>query len=994
MKLFNLLTPMLLLLSFIFAPASAQIQPTNNYLGPIASDKLFTPSNLSNLQFSPNGEMVALLEYQNGRRNISFIETKSQILSKGIEYPNHTTVLEYFWLDNHHLYAKMKINRRIVPMFISITNTHQSWLTNPPRATYKKATTDGAIVGILDAQSSDVIFAQYDKNGHVEQLSVVKVPDLVAGDLSRAKPINHLLSNVNTYTYDANFNRLTALQINQEDTSVTISSRGFEDDKWQQIYYYQTPSEQQNQQQQQEIQISIQAYLTESTIAVLTNYNSDKVVVYEYDLLSQQFTQLLYEHPQYDVVKAEVNTNNNQLSSIQYYDHGKLKTEYFDNQSAQQYKSLNQAFKGLQISVVDKTASGEHYILRTSNASSIGRYYFYNNQSKEANLIAPQYTSLEHYKFGPTQTLMIDVGDDIKIEAYLTQPMDRSHNTLLVMPHGGPIGVREYNDFNPEVQYYASRGFSVLRVNFRGSAGFGQSFQQSGVGQFGQQIEQDISAAVNQVRSLYKFKHMCAMGASYGGYSSLMLAIKHPQLYDCVVGAFGIYDLPYLYNASNIDVLDEMRQSVSQIVGEYNDKLYQVSPVYLIDQIKTPVLLIAGKNDQIAHFEHTARMNLMLTTANKPVEQLYYDNTGHGHKTYWGDRHEAALTADYLMRTLKLPHLWPAQNGQNQTATEAIAADYRILNHGYAYSNNVPDDTEKAQYYGQLALKLGDMNAIFEKSLNTLSVLNLSSPTLKAEAQTAIEQLTLASDMGLAEASLSLAYNYDQGTYVTKDDNLYGHFTRLAYQQADKQKDVVSYIYMRTNLAWSLCVGMGNSKNIDRCYKLLSHEQVQKDGITLTTRIKKLLNETITDVLINHDGKLTPNELVLFRQLLIKQLNTSAQPLTINLKQCPTKSVRIDEPVIIENHKKIAICFNIARSDFNNKDKETVTVLARVTSTPKNKRLLLKQYDVLTSANRKNWRYSYVFDEIDFIDGDWTIELFDILGNPIHKQDFKAVYNP
>lgn len=145
------------------------------------------------------------------------------------------------------------------------------------------------------------------------------------------------------------------------------------------------------------------------------------------------------------------------------------------------------------------------------------------------------------------------------------------------------------------MQYYVSRGFSVLRVNFRGSAGFGKSFQQSGVGQFGQQIEQDISAAVKLVREKYAFDNMCAMGASYGGYSSMMLAIKHPDDYDCVIAAYGVYDLPYMYNASNIEIQNNFRSAVSKVVGEYNDKLYDVSPVYLIDQIKVPVHLLPAR---------------------------------------------------------------------------------------------------------------------------------------------------------------------------------------------------------------------------------------------------------------------------------------------------------------------------------------------------------------------------------------------------------------
>ena len=92
------------------------------------------------------------------------------------------------------------------------------------------------------------------------------------------------------------------------------------------------------------------------------------------------------------------------------------------------------------------------------------------------------------------------------------------------MPHGGPIGVSDARDFNPDVQYFAGAGYAVLTVNYRGSAGYGRAFLDAGKREWSEGIEDDIDAAVDRVVAdgLVDPERMCIAGASYGGYSALI----------------------------------------------------------------------------------------------------------------------------------------------------------------------------------------------------------------------------------------------------------------------------------------------------------------------------------------------------------------------------------------------------------------------------------------------------------------------------------------
>ncbi len=122
------------------------------------------------------------------------------------------------------------------------------------------------------------------------------------------------------------------------------------------------------------------------------------------------------------------------------------------------------------------------------------------------------------------------------------------------MPHGGPIGVSDTQAFSSDIQYLARMGFSVLRVNYRGSGVRGKKFEGAGERQWGRGIEDDIEAAIDFVlqKGWVDEDRICTMGSSYGGYSALMLVIRRPDSYRCAASLMGVTDIALMFNSDDV----------------------------------------------------------------------------------------------------------------------------------------------------------------------------------------------------------------------------------------------------------------------------------------------------------------------------------------------------------------------------------------------------------------------------------------------------------
>jgi dipeptidyl aminopeptidase/acylaminoacyl peptidase len=244
------------------------------------------------------------------------------------------------------------------------------------------------------------------------------------------------------------------------------------------------------------------------------------------------------------------------------------------------------------------------------------------------------------------------------ISAFLYVPFNMTRNgqnAAIVYIHGGPTA-QTMNSFNRFVQYAANQGYMVLAPNYRGSTGYGKEFQQANLFDMGGGDLQDVLAGVDWIKQTGHLdpKKIAVMGGSYGGYLSMMSVTKAPEVW-----AAGVPIVPFVNWFTEIENEDPMlQQSDLATMGDLvkNKALYEDrSPVNFIDQIKAPLLLLAGGHDPRCPKSETQQVVEAIKKRGGTVDYKIYDNEGHGFARVENQIDAYRRVADFL-----LAHVPPA----------------------------------------------------------------------------------------------------------------------------------------------------------------------------------------------------------------------------------------------------------------------------------------------------------------------------------------------
>lgn len=308
---------------------------------------------------------------------------------------------------------------------------------------------------------------------------------------------------------------------------------------------------------------------------------------------------------------------------------GGPKVQMFDEASpdAQLYLSLSQAFPKQYVDFSSATLDGKKVLFSVSSDRNPGELYLYDRDTGKARFLMRNRPWLDPEKMAEVKPIKIKSRDGMDLYGYLTIPNGKSLKSnlpLIVNPHGGPIGPRDNWGFNQEAQLFASRGYLVLQLNFRGSGGYGKAFQDMGHGEWGGKMQDDLTDATQWAikEGHADPKRICIYGGSYGGYASLMGVAKEQGLYQCAVGYVGVYDLPMMYTKGDIPESIPGRRYLQHTIGSKQADLKARSPSELAHKIKVPVFLAAGARDSRAPPEHTEAMRDALIKAGNPPEEV------------------------------------------------------------------------------------------------------------------------------------------------------------------------------------------------------------------------------------------------------------------------------------------------------------------------------------------------------------------------------------
>ncbi len=830
-------------------PASSFCEGATN---PVDGSLLFTNATYSNLRISPNGKLVSAVFKDEKQRNISLIDIEKNEFVLEIDLGLEGSLLNYYWVNDTQLI--------LIGRYKGITAFLIATILSD-KVEVKLSETQGYLVDVLAEKPNQVLIARK-KNGSSYELLVVTMQNLIDNEFDDAIEIEHDDSYVSQFFYDHYSNKIITAKYDSDSETLTIKTIPKTGGRWKTILTRKID----------DIEFSVAAILDSNYLAVLTNEKTDKVALFTYNIKEQKLEDLVYQHPKYDLKGAGYN-DEGELSYVSFEELGLTRVEYFNAITKKENIKLANTFQQHEYFLVDKDTSGNRSILKITGGDLPGEYLISDRKKNTLSRLLLSHPELEDRKLYKSKVFTTKTSDGADIEAFLTSPDSKnSLKTLLVMPHGGPIGVKDDDRFNPIVQYFVTRGFSILRVNFRGSDGFGKSFQEQGVGEFGKLIEKDISTVVDRVINESNYNHVCSMGASYGGYSAVMLAIKRPELYDCVVGGFGVYDLPLIFNHDNHISQEENREKWEAVVGKYSPELKKHSPVYFAERLKAPILLTAGVEDETAVFEHTYRFAYVLKMLNHPVETLYYENTGHNHAFWSGDRHEAAITYDFLIRTLGLNY--PSKDELSDKARFAIAEGFSIIADKYSFEDSVKNDEAKALEFYKKAAEYGEPRSNFN-----LGAHYHRGELVEKDLNKAVYYYQHAAELEYASAHRRLGRMYMEGEHFEIDWGKSKHHLEKALNLDDTEKNYMA-------LARFDCTAPKEFRNVRRCLNILNLERFNKRSKASYRKAIQSLRRVAPWIIA--ETQFSESERVEFEDILTKNLKLNEMKASIESYRAAT----------------------------------------------------------------------------------------------------------
>ena len=214
---------------------------------------------------------------------------------------------------------------------------------------------------------------------------------------------------------------------------------------------------------------------------------------------------------------------------------------------------------------------------------------------------------------------------------YVTRNMQRNgQNAAIVYIHGGPKS-QSVDSFNRFIQHIVNQGYMVIAPNYRGSTGYGKAFEDANLFDMGGGDLQDVLAAADFLKQTgYPDpKKIVAMGGSYGGYMTMMAVTKAPDVW-----AAGVPIVPFVNWFTEIENEDPvLQQSDLATMGDPKknpDFFRDRSPFFFVDQIKAPLLLLAGGHDPRCPKEETIQVVDAIKKLGGVADYKIYENEGHG----------------------------------------------------------------------------------------------------------------------------------------------------------------------------------------------------------------------------------------------------------------------------------------------------------------------------------------------------------------------------
>ena len=364
--------------------------------------------------------------------------------------------------------------------------------------------------------------------------------------------------------------------------------------------------------------------------------------------------ELIYRDPRVDIDEVVFNEEDEAVAVKHNYDYPTYVVLKPDDPIVKRRQKLVAAFPDDLISVASSTADGLEHVLNVHNDRDQGQFYLWNEyDGKIRHLLNPR-PQVKAADFPQTHAVKFKARDGLELVGYLTVPVHKNMKNLplIVLPHGGPHGIRDFWGYDMEAVTFANAGYAVLKINYRGSGGYGREFHYNWYRHWGLEMQDDLEDGVLWAAKagIADIDRVCIYGASYGGYASLMGVVKTPDRYKCAIGYVGVYDLNIMHKYGDVSRSRAGQKYLDEALGtDPADRAARSSTPH-VDRIKVPVFLVHGMQDDRAHFEHYVEMRKALIAKHHQFETLLVPRAGHGARDLASVREVTCRMLDFFDR--------------------------------------------------------------------------------------------------------------------------------------------------------------------------------------------------------------------------------------------------------------------------------------------------------------------------------------------------------
>ncbi len=383
-------------------------------------------------------------------------------------------------------------------------------------------------------------------------------------------------------------------------------------------------------------------FIDETDLLVATDYDSDisRLMVLDLNGNIRPIANLteLYEYS-----TSTYNRNDNKtLFSFNDEGYDKLYSGIFVANSVTNLEEIELPKKGVLYlgdsrsftSALSLSSDGK-YLALTFSAPNLPTIIWIRDMEKKNYWKAVDYNSpeIDPKTFVDAKLFRFDSFDGLSVPYFLYIPHTPEPDNgypIIIYIHGGPESQIKPN-FNPIIQFFLAAGYAVATPNIRGSTGYGREYMDLDNKEKRLDAINDIAylARVLRETSHINAEKIVLYGGSYGGFAVLSALTEHPDLWAAAIDIVGISNfITFLENTA------EWRRALREAeYGSLDDDLEllkRISPINKIDNIKAPLFIIHGDNDERVPISETIQIYEQMKKKNLNVRLIRFDNEGHG----------------------------------------------------------------------------------------------------------------------------------------------------------------------------------------------------------------------------------------------------------------------------------------------------------------------------------------------------------------------------